>query len=640
MENMLTGPFYHRLRETPWVVSPAKEETYDFLKEAYAELLPAYRSSMFHINCDEVTGLGSGPAKRMVDSLGAGGAYAYHIGRISEIVRPYGKRLLMWGDIAVNNPRIIERLPRDLVIISWGYHAAESFDDAILPFTKTGFAFMVAPGVSCWGQVWPDMTTAVVNIANYVRDGAALGTMGVMNTVWVDDGENLFHHNWHGLAWGAECSWHPLRQRTGVDARNEREARVDSFNRAFDASFFGMSGVTEILFHFDSLRALPVRGLVTNSGVWSSMLEQYPDQVSEEAGRNNERVIREAQMLICDLQGLRLRLQRNTEVLDAALFAARRVLFTGKKNLVRIALARTMRSPESGTSAQTRAGLNELLADLHRLKADYVGLWEKENRSWSLDRVLGKYDRLGNQLLDLDKVVFVEPDRTLLDGKRLVRLSTPFGDQPITYTVGGAEPTMRSPHYAGPIPIDRSSLVRARVFVDNKGYDVTEKYILVHKAVGKLHKLNSRYSSYSPAYAAGGEMGLLDGLRGSENFADGYWQGYQGQDLDIVIDLEHPTQINKITIGLLQQSNSWILMPERVQVRVSEDGNSFSLVRELPNAVDPREEGTIVRDVTAEFSDLRTRFLRVVARTQGKLPAWHHAAGNDAFIFADEIVVE
>ena len=39
---------------------------------------------------------------------------------------------------------------------------------------------------------------------------------------------------------------------------------------------------------------------------------------------------------------------------------------------------------------------------------------------------------------------------------------------------------------------------------------------MVHKAVGKLGTLNSRYSLYNPAYAAGGEMALLDGLRGSE----------------------------------------------------------------------------------------------------------------------------
>jgi hypothetical protein len=81
-------------------------------------------------------------------------------------------------------------------------------------------------------------------------------------------------------------------------------------------------------------------------------------------------------------------------------------------------------------------------------------------------------------------------------------------------------------------------------------------------------------------------------------------------------------------------------MPERVQLWTSSDGKDFALAREIRNSVDPREDGTIVRDVVAEFDDLQTRFVRVVARNPGKLPEWHHSAGNDAFIFADEIVVE
>jgi hexosaminidase len=164
--------------------------------------------------------------------------------------------------------------------------------------------------------------------------------------------------------------------------------------------------------------------------------------------------------------------------------------------------------------------------------------------------------------------------------------------------------------------------------------------VMVHKAVGKLGNLISRYSLYNPAYAAGGNLALLDGLRGSENFSDGRRQGFQGQDLDIVIDLQVPTEIKRISIGLLQQSYSWILMPERVQFWTSTDGKSYSLVKEILNSVDPREDGTIIRDVAADFQGLRARFVRVFGKYPGKLPAWHHAAGNDAFVFADEIVIQ
>jgi hypothetical protein len=81
-------------------------------------------------------------------------------------------------------------------------------------------------------------------------------------------------------------------------------------------------------------------------------------------------------------------------------------------------------------------------------------------------------------------------------------------------------------------------------------------------------------------------------------------------------------------------------MPERVQVWTSSDGETYMLAKEIRNTVDPKEDGTIVHDVVAGFEDLRSRYVKVVGKSSGKLPAWHHAAGNDSFIFADEIVVE
>jgi hypothetical protein len=78
---------------------------------------------------------------------------------------------MMWGDIAVNNPEITRNLPRDLIVLSWGYDAKPSFKHAIQPFTRLGFDFWVCPGVSCWGRIWPDFGIARINIHNYIRDG-------------------------------------------------------------------------------------------------------------------------------------------------------------------------------------------------------------------------------------------------------------------------------------------------------------------------------------------------------------------------------------------------------------------------------------------------------------------------------------
>jgi hypothetical protein len=253
---------------------------------------------------------------------------------------------------------------------------------------------------------------------------------------------------------------------------------------------------------------------------------------------------------------------------------------------------------------------------------------------------LDKYDRLGNQFVDLDKTVTIEPAASAAGEKRAIALKTAFNDQVICYTIDGSEPTLRSARYTVPFEIERSALIRARVIVDRESYPLAEKFVLIHKALGRLYRLNSTYSRYNRAYSAGGDMGLLDGLQGSENFADGRWQGYQGQDFDIIIDLQKPTTIKNISIGFLQNSFSWILMPERVQIYVSNDPDGFVLAKEILNTVDPKGDGAIIKDLSAGFPQLVARYIRVVAKNPGKLPSWDQSAGSDSYIFADEIIVE
>ena len=641
MEKILSIPFYKKIKENSDVLNPSVEDTYKFLEDMYSEIAPAYKSSLFNINCDETYGLGEGGSKKLVDSIGQDGVYAYHINRINNILKKHGKRIMMWGDIAVNNKGIIEKLPKDLIILSWGYHAAESFDNAILPFKNSGFEFMVAPGVSCWNEVWPDMTNAAINISNYVRDGYKLGAMGMMNTAWDDDGENLFNYNWHGLIWGAECSWKPASAKTGTDAEEERNEKLKSFNSSFDKLFFGCKNMSAVntLLGFDEIRKQPVKNIVRDGAVWESMLNLFPDNVNEQAITGNKKVLEMAKKLVADLIFLKKDVTQNAFLIDHAVFAAKRVLFTAEKNLVRAGIDSYIKDRSSYNEKEVKSSIANLSAELFDLKKEYVRLWDMENRGWWLDKVLEKYNKLGEQLLNLDKTVLCSTPKTSGD-KQFIELSTLFNDRNMYYTINGETPTSHSIKYTQPVELTGPSLIKARVISNNEKYSVTEKYFLTHKAIGRIYKLNSTYSKYNAAYSAGGDNALVDGLTGSDNFADGRWQGYQGQNIDLILDFGIKTDIKRFNISCLQNSYSWVLMPSKVQLYASNDGLSFNLIKTIENSVDPKQEGAIISNFRAEFSNTSMRYLKVICVSQGILPKWHHAAGNESFIFADEIVVE
>ncbi len=639
MEKILANPFYAGLRESGNILNPADEATYRFLGDIYSEIVPAYKSPFFNINCDETQGLGEGKSRAMADSIGTDGIYAYHINRINDLMKPYGKRLMMWGDIAVNNQKIISRLPRDLVILSWGYGAAESFDEAIIPFKETGFDFMVAPGVGCWGELWPAMTNAVVNISNYVRDGAKLGAMGMMNTAWDDNGHNLFNYNWHGLVWGAECSWNPASPLIGDEANRERTSRLERFNTAFDELFFRVPGITEQLILIDSLRFMNVKGIVGEGAFWQNILDFYPDNTNETVIAKNQAVINQSLKITERLQQSASSVA-NKAMPDGALLALKRIRFTAHKNIARAILYKAYQSGDPTDIQSAGQHLSDLIDELFEIKKEYIRLWNLENRPWWLDKNLNDYNRQALQLQEVGDKVFIEPVPAVVNNKRPVILRTLFNDRNIIYTLNGTEPTIRSERYTDTLMIEGNVLIKAAILNGTSVGAISEKTILMHKGIGHFRKLNSKYSDYNPAYAGGGEQALVDGIQGSENFADGHWQGFQGRDVDIELDFGKVIPVTSLSAGFLQNSYSWILLPSQVELLTSSDGVNYQLQTTITHDVPQQDQKTVIHTFTASFDKLNCRYLKVIARNAGVLPAWHHAPGNPSFIFADEIIVK
>ncbi len=131
----------------------------------------------------------------------------------------------------------------------------------------------------------------------------------------------------------------------------------------------------------------------------------------------------------------------------------------------------------------------------------------------------------------------------------------------------------------------------------------------------------------------------MDGRRGSLDFTDGSWLGFEGADLDVVIDLQKVQTVRGVSCGFLENQFSWIFLPREVTVALSEDGKRFQTV--WSTSIDAPRANPIpeVKDVTGIFEPVAARFVRVVGRNPGKCPSWHPGAGGTSWLFVDEIVV-
>lgn len=164
------------------------------------------------------------------------------------------------------------------------------------------------------------------------------------------------------------------------------------------------------------------------------------------------------------------------------------------------------------------------------------------------------------------------------------------------------------------------------------------------KTTARAYKKPNNYSieiksKANVQYFPGGAGGLLDGIKGDENWRKGYWHGYQGQDFEAIIDLKRLQNITIIGCRFLQDMKSWILMPLDVAYYGSADGTNFELISGQAQVPDDRNERVYIQTITADAGGKSYRYIKVVAKNYGNLPRWHPGSGNPAFIFIDEIEI-
>ncbi len=185
---------YNELAEVPYgdVLSPQQPGSYKIVADWYRELDQLFPGKFFHIGADETFELGEGQSREVAKTRGVGAIYFEHLDRVRDVLKPYNRRLMFWGDIALNHPELIGNVPKDMIVMNWNYGPRDSFESRIKPFKDAGLDQFVCPGVGNWNQIFPNVDSASKNIVNFVRDGQAAEAMGMMNTTWDDDGEVAF----------------------------------------------------------------------------------------------------------------------------------------------------------------------------------------------------------------------------------------------------------------------------------------------------------------------------------------------------------------------------------------------------------------------------------------------------------------
>jgi hexosaminidase len=337
-----------------------------------------------------------------VANEGLGKVYMDFLIQIHQALQPLHKQLLFWGDIAMNDPELVKTLPKDMIAIAWVYSPEpDGYDKWLLPFTDAGLQTWVAPGVSNWSRVYPDSNSGLLNIQEFVRDGQRLGSTGLLNTVWNDDGEGLFNQDWYGVLFGAAAGWQP-------GASNIPQFQ-DSYGQVFHGDRTGKINQAQIEL-MAAQKTLDDLGIDESSDhlFWMDPWSMEGQQVSAKLLPVVQTLREQAEQAIVLMEQARAaRPLREEDALDAMEMGARRMDFIGFKfeaaqEMLTAYDRAYQQQSDPANNKHLGSGLYDIssnngrcqdLRDGYGLTRDlYRAAWLKENRPYWLDNVSAQYE--------------------------------------------------------------------------------------------------------------------------------------------------------------------------------------------------------------------------------------------------------
>ncbi|MCU7513535.1 MAG: family 20 glycosylhydrolase [Ignavibacteria bacterium] len=228
-ENLLSQEEFVKYAEFPGAASlnVSSDSTYTFLNNLLKEATALFPSEYFNMGADETYDVGLGKSRHLVEESSMAQVHLKHYLKVYDMLKGYGKKVMMYGDIILSHPEILEGLPKDITVVDWHYRPDAAYPSTEV-FAKAGHPYLVSPTVWNYSSNFPVNENAIPNIRYITESGLKNGAIGMINSNWGDyGGETYKELNDYGYAWSAQCAWN-------FKASNEAK-----FSHDFLTDFYG-----------------------------------------------------------------------------------------------------------------------------------------------------------------------------------------------------------------------------------------------------------------------------------------------------------------------------------------------------------------------------------------------------------------
>ncbi|MCK7484867.1 MAG: beta-N-acetylhexosaminidase [Bacillus subtilis] len=220
MTAWLKRPEFHRLAECEdgfiqWgypfpasTMNPTDPESIVFIKRMLDGFLPYTKAERFNINCDEPFELGRGKSQTAVEAKGVGAVYWQFVEQIIRHLRTHNKKAMLWGDVLIHHPELLDQIPEDALFLDWGYERDYPFDDHARMLHQHTVAFATCPGTSSWNSFSGRYEDMMKSTLNAVQAAILHQGIGTITTDWGDFGHlQYLPTSYYGFAVLGGAAW-------------------------------------------------------------------------------------------------------------------------------------------------------------------------------------------------------------------------------------------------------------------------------------------------------------------------------------------------------------------------------------------------------------------------------------------------
>lgn len=239
-------------------------------------------------------------------------------------------------------------------------------------------------------------------------------------------------------------------------------------------------------------------------------------------------------------------------------------------------------------------------------------------------------------VLKLTPPVVLNDESTIT--KDPVQLKHYINGTTIRYTTDGSDPdSTTSQVYKNVLPLQGGFMLKARaVKAGWYSSDVVQRYIF---AAGYLPDSVELLTPADVKYKGHGPQTIADLAKSDLGTGTGKWLGFRDNSMEALLRFNNPVHATSVTLSMLKNLDGYIFPPAIVEIWGGTDQNKMRLLSRISPKTPVKGEPADNIPIICAFAATDVKCIKVFAKPLAKLPPWHAAKGEKAWIFIDEVLV-